>query len=121
MRKTGLFMELLATYRKHGWELRGALLQPATQSELNSEEAELLKDVPLREATFDALWFSRPSHNQREAWELRLLAQTPFALFETFEEDETEEERQDVKLEMEARMRDYASEPQKSTRGTKDL
>ena len=121
MRKTGLFMELLATYRKHGWELRGALLQPETQSELNSEEAVLLKDVPLREATFDALWFSRPSHNQREAWELRLLAQTPFALFETFEDDETEEERQDVKLEMEARMRDYASEPQKSTRGTKDL
>lgn len=110
MRKTGLFMEMLATYRKHGWELRGVLLQPATQAEFSSQEPELLKDVPLRDATFDALWFSRPSHNQREAWELRLLTQTPYALFETFEEDETEEERQDVKLEMEARMRDYASE-----------
>ena len=109
MRKTGLFMELLATYRKHGWELRGALLQPATQSEFKAEEAELLENIPLREATFDAFWFSRPSHNNREAWELRLLAQTPYALFETFEEDETEEERQDVKQEMEARMRDYAS------------
>ena len=110
MGKTGLFMELLATYRKHGWELRGVLLQPATQSEFNSEEAELLKSVPVREATFDALWVSRPSHNNREAWELRLLAQTPYALFETFEQDETEEERQDVKQEIEARMRDYASE-----------
>jgi hypothetical protein len=40
---------------------------------------------------------------------LRLLAQTPYALFETFEPDETEEERDDVKREMEARMRDYAS------------
>ncbi|HEX5887998.1 MAG TPA: hypothetical protein VFY61_04810 [Pyrinomonadaceae bacterium] len=109
MKKAGLFMELVATYRKHGWELRGVLLQPATVSEFHARETELLTNVPLREATFDALWFSRPSHNQREAWELRLLAQTPYALFETFEQDETEEERQDVKQEMEARMRDYAS------------
>lgn len=107
MRKTGLFMELLATYRKHGWELRGVLLQPATQSEFNSEEVELLKNVPVREAMFDALWFSRPSHNNREAWELRLLAQTQYALFETFEADETDEERDDVKREMESRLRDY--------------
>jgi hypothetical protein len=110
MKKAGLFMELVATYRKHGWELRSALLQPATYSEFQPQAPELFQNVPVREATFDALWFSRPSHNEREAWELRLLAQTPYALFETFEQDETEEERQDVKQEMEARMRDYASE-----------
>lgn len=108
MKNAGLFMETVATYRKHGWELRGALLQPATVSEFQAGETELLTNVPVREATFEALWFSRPSHNSREAWELRLLAQTSYALFETFEQDETEEERQDVKLEMEARMRDYA-------------
>lgn len=102
-------MELVATYRKHGWELRGVLLQPATQAELEAEQAGMLQNASVREAAFDAIWFSRPSHNQREAWELRLLAQTPYALFETFEADETEEERQDVKQEMEARMRDYAS------------
>lgn len=120
MRKTGLFMELLATYRKHGWELRGALLQPETQSEFKDDEAELLKGVSVREATFDALWFSRPSHNKREAWELRLLAQNPYALFETFEEEETEEERQDVKLEMEALMRDYASVKSPNTKPSTD-
>jgi hypothetical protein len=109
MKNAGLFMELLATYRKHGWQLRGVLLQPATRSELVTEAAELLQDVAVREAEVDALWFSRPSHQNREAWELRLLAQTPYALFETFEPDETEEERDDVKREMEARMRDYAS------------
>jgi len=98
-----LFMELVATYRKHGWELRGALVQPTTLSELHQQ----LSKVPVKEAAFDALWFSRPSHNLREAWELRLLAQTQYALFETFEADETEEEREDVKLEMEARLRDY--------------
>lgn len=100
-------MELVATYRKHGWELRSVLMQPKTVAELHDQEAQLLSKVPVKEAGFDALWFSRPSHNQREAWELRLLAQTPYALFETFEADETDEERDDVRLEMEARLRDY--------------
>ena len=109
MTNADLFMEVVATYRKHGWELRRALLQPATVAELKSGEAELLGNVHVKEAAFDALWFSRPSHNDREAWELRLLAQTQYALFETFEADETEEERDDVKLEMEARLRDYVS------------
>src|ERR1700741_56905 len=106
---TNLFLELVGTYRKHGWELRSVLLQPSTRTELHSQEAELLENVKVREAEFDALWFSRPSHNNREAWELRLLAQTQYALFETFEADETEEERDDVKREMEARLRDYVS------------
>ena len=105
MKNADLFRELVATYRKHGWELRSALLQPATLAELESQE--LLVNVPIKEAVIDALWFSRPSHNNREAWELRLLAQTQYALFETFEADETEEERDDVRLEMEARVRDY--------------
>ena len=103
MKSADLFMELVATYRRHGWELRSALLQPATQAVLQ----EVLDDVHVKEASFDALWFSRPSHNNREACELRLLSQTQYALFEAFEANETEEERADVKLEMEARLRDY--------------
>lgn len=103
-------MEVVAKYRQFGWELRSALLQPATRSELDTQEAELLKSVPVRDSTFDALWFSRPSHNDRVAWELRLLSETTYALFETFEPNETEEEREEFKQEMEARMRDYASQ-----------
>ena len=114
MKTANLFAELVGTYRKHGWELRSVLLQPATLAEFHSSEAEPLNKVPLKEAAFDALWFSRPSHDNREAWELRLLAQTQYALFETFEADETEEERDDVKREMEARMRDYITEKQQS-------
>ena len=102
MKSADLFTELTTMYRKHGWQLRSVLLRPETRVEL-----QLPENLPVREATFDALWFSRPSHNDREAWELRLLAQTQYALFETFEADETEEERDDVKLEMEARLRDY--------------
>jgi hypothetical protein len=105
MKSVDLFMELVGTYRKHGWQLRSALLRPATRAVLDS--AQLLDNVSLKEAGFDALWFSRPSHNHREAWELRVLGQTQYALFETFEADETEEERDDVKLEMEARLRNY--------------
>jgi len=107
MKSIDLFMELVATYRKHGWELRSVLLRPATLAVIDKQESQLLDKVPVKEAGFDALWFSRPSYNGREAWELRLLGQTPYALFETFEADETEEQRDDVKLEMEARMRDY--------------
>jgi hypothetical protein len=107
MKSVELFMELVATYRKHGWNLRSALLRPATLAVLQTYEPQLLDDLPVKEAEFDALWFSRPSHNHREAWELRLLGQTQYALFETFEADETEEERDDVKREMEARLRTY--------------
>ncbi|HET9479447.1 MAG TPA: hypothetical protein VFO72_08885 [Pyrinomonadaceae bacterium] len=108
MNKAGLFMEVVAKYRQFGWELRSALLQPATRSELDTQDIELLKSVPVQESTFDALWFSRPSQNNRDAWELRLLSQNPYALFETFEPNETEDEREEFKQEMEARMRDYA-------------
>src|SRR6476659_6364873 len=104
MKSVDLFTELTAIYRKHGWQLRRVLLRPETRVEIES----LLPDgLVIRETEFDALWFSRPSHNGREAWELRLLAQTQYALFETFEADETEEERDDLRLEMEARLRDY--------------
>src|ERR1043166_8461670 len=107
MKSVDLFMELVATYRKHGWELRSAILRSATGAVIAKHAAQLLDAVPVKEAGFDALWFSRPSHNNREAWELRLLGQTQYGLFETFEADEREEQRDDVKHEMEARMRDY--------------
>jgi len=107
MKKADLFIELVATYRKHGWELRRALMQLATLAELRSQEAQLLDLVEVRESPIDALWFSRPSSQNREAWELRLLEQTQYALFETFEADETVMEREEVKLEMEARLREH--------------
>jgi len=106
MRKADLFVEIVATYRKHGWQLRSALLQPETRQELSTQELGLLATA-IKEGPIDALWFSRASHNSREAWELRLLAETQYALFETFEADETEEQREGVRHEMEARLREY--------------
>lgn len=105
MKISELINEIVGVYQKHGWQLRQVLLRPESRAELANEPA--LSEVQIQEATIDALWFSRPSHEQREAWELRLVAENPYALFETFEADESEEEREDVRREMEARMREY--------------
>lgn len=107
MRKADLFTDLVATYQRHGWVLKGALLQSETQAELSHTQLASVDCARVKESTIDALWFSRPSHHKREAWELRLLAETQYALFETFEADETEEQRDEMRLEMEARLRDY--------------
>ena len=112
MNHSELVKEIVGTYRKHGWRLRRLLLRPETQAELHAELAPdslPLDGAEITEAAVDGLWFSRPSHQQREAWELRLLAENPFALFETFEKDETEEQREELRREMEARLRDYAN------------
>src|ERR1051325_3608545 len=101
-----LINEILATYQRHGWQLRRMLLRAETRAALD-HELDPAVGVISKEAEFDALWFSRPSQQEREAWELRLVTETPYALFETFEADETEEQREEVRLEMEARMREY--------------
>ena len=101
--------EIVAAYVKHGWQLRRVLLRPETRTQLEADigSSSLSFDsIPMQETTVDGLWFSRGSHEGREAWELRLVSENPFALFETFEADETEEEREDVRREMEARLRE---------------
>ena len=107
MKKSDLFTELVAIYLKHGWMLKSVLLHPHTHGELRAKHASELESIPVKESSIDALWFSRPSHQNRQAWELRLLSETQYALFENFEPDETEEQREEMRLEMEARMREY--------------
>lgn len=105
MTLTALFNEIVALYEKHGWQLRRVLLRPESRSELDKS----VDAGHVMESVVDAVWFSRPSHEGREAWELRLLAENPYALFETFEKDETEEQREENRLEMEARLREYVN------------
>ena len=99
--------DIIATYELHGWKLRRVLARPQTISEV-SQAGDLLRDAEIRESDFDALWFARASHAGREAWELRLIAEQPFALFEAFEADESEEDREEARHEMENRMREHA-------------
>ena len=106
------FQEILAQYRRHGWRLARVLARPESLAELrgadNKESAVIFESAPADESDVDALWFTRPSAEGREAWELRLVGDTPYALFELFEPDEEEEDRADVRREMEARLREYA-------------
>ena len=106
MDKGDQFAEVIAAYRRHGWEPRCVLVSAEM---LIDTSTALFENLPVREAAIDAVWFSRPSQQQREAWELRLVAETPYALFEAFESDETEEQREEVRVEMEARMREYTA------------
>lgn len=100
--------EIVVAYRRHDWRLKRVLLRQETRTELAEGGNELFGEAVVREAPFNALWFARPSQAGREAWELRLVAESPYALFETFEADEAEEDREEVRREMEARLTEYA-------------
>ena len=102
-----LAQQIVATYEKHGWELRRVLVRPSAEPE-RQQLAQTFPDSALINSEVDALWFARASHAGREAWELRLIAEQSYALFETFEADESEEDREDLRREMEKKMRDYA-------------
>jgi hypothetical protein len=106
MNKIAVIKEIVATYQKHGWQLRRVLLGKETRTALEDDQT-IFDKIPIEDASVDALWFSRASHGQREAWELRMIAETPYALFETFEKDESEEKRDELRGEMEARLREY--------------
>jgi len=104
MNQLSRYREIIATYRKHGWELRRVLLSKLTRLEFASDAVEEFGGAAICEAEMDALWFDRPSQQSREAWELRLVAESPYALFETFAKDEPEERREETRSAMEARM-----------------
>jgi hypothetical protein len=104
---SALFIEIVGVYSKHGWQLRRVLLRPETRTQFDQNRVG--EQVSVHEGGIDALWFSRPSHSGREAWELRALSENPYALFETFEADETEEQRDEMLLEMENRLREYVN------------
>jgi len=108
MNTAELISEIRATYERHGWRLRRVLLRPETRERLAEASRDLL-DVAVRASDFDALWFARASPGNREAWELRLITESPYALFETFEANETEEEREESLREMENRMREHVT------------
>ena len=101
------FKEIIATYSRHGWRLQRVLMLPETRAGVTTYTTapeEMFGGVAIEEASVDALWFARPSHAGREAWELRHVADTPYALFETFDAEASEEDREEVRREMLARL-----------------
>lgn len=97
---------IIEQYRRHDWVLRRALLTTST-AEQHAEffaSADPLPEVAISEN--DALWFSRRSLPDREAWELRRLSGSPFALVTVLEDSMDEHEREDLLNATEAQMFD---------------
>ena len=55
MKTLELINEIIATYQRHGWNLKRVLLRPATRAEFNHQARELLKEARFVDAEFDAL------------------------------------------------------------------
>ena len=98
--------EILAQYERHGWSLRRVLLSAENERNL---PAALFGQTEVVSSNLDALWFSRASSEGREAWELRHLSNTPFALVEVFEADDEEDVREEARCEMQTRLAEQAS------------
>lgn len=108
MISVGQITEILAQYKKHGWNLRRVLLSAGTCEELANSLTFLFGDVEIVLSTVDAIWFSRASGKSGEAWELRRLSDAPFALFEMFDAEDDELVREEIRFEMQERLTNNA-------------
>ncbi len=82
--------EVITIYQKHGWILRRVLLSSALNERLAEDKDAIFGEVPVIESTTDAAWFSRPPKSGGVPWELRYLADLPFALLDNIDEDDQE-------------------------------
>lgn len=102
--------EILSLYARHGWTLRRVLLSGEMKQYLGSEAASIFEQVALYDSPIDALWFSRSSKEDCEAWELRHLTNTPFALVEVLENGLQTPEREAILKNTEMRLLKLKSE-----------
>ncbi len=82
--------EIIATYAKHGWNLRRVLLSARLSEKLGADQERLFGDIPVHGSAIDAAWFSRPPKPGGVAWEIRYLGEPAFALLEKADEDDAE-------------------------------
>jgi hypothetical protein len=96
--------EIIGQYTKHGRKLRRVLLSAALKKELRAATGEF--DAEIVESTNDGLWFSRRSRPNDEAWELRRLSGSPFALVVVIDDEADDSERENALRETEEQMFD---------------
>lgn len=108
---TDTIIEVLATYKKHGWVLRRVLLSPGLKVQVGDEAESLFPDAKLIDSDLDAAWFSRQSRPDSVAWELRKLGPLPFALVEVVDADLPAESLESVFSETEERLRQSGLKP----------
>jgi len=95
---------ILALYDKHGWTLRRVLFSEDLKTDLSSRLENLFGRVEIIQSELDALWFSRSSRPESEAWEIRHLSETPFALVEVIDRDFDDAERSEALRSAEIKM-----------------
>ncbi len=95
--------EIVRQYEKHGWTLRRVLLSPATRESLADALETVFGETPIHSVEIDALWFSRLSAGG-EAWELRRLSGSPFALVKVFDDKDDEAVRDQARHQIEKQM-----------------
>ena len=104
---TAQVKSVIDQYAKHDWVLRRALLSPPSiavfESSIEAQNVDLRR---VETSANEALWFSRRSLPDREAWELRRLSGSPFALVVVIEDSLPEEEREALLSDTERRMFD---------------
>lgn len=93
----------IALYEKHGWKLSRVLLTEESQAEIVLPALGLDETAEVRDSDLDAFWFTRRSDPNSEAWELRRLAGTPFALVVVVD-DAHREDLEDLLAETEQQM-----------------
>lgn len=98
--------EILSLYKKHGWQLRRVLLTEKLKNSLADSVAGLFAGAEIFPAEMDAIWFSRASGADREAWEIRGLSETPYALVEIFDAEDEEEVREETRREIQDRLKE---------------
>jgi hypothetical protein len=91
---------VIELYTKHGWKLRRVLLTGS----LGESTPDLFGKIPVEPSKHDGLWFSRRSKPDCEAWELRRLSGSPFALVEVIDDGIDEAERDALLRDVENRM-----------------
>jgi hypothetical protein len=98
--------EITSLYKRHGWSLSRVLLTQKSKANLADSIETLFGGTEIVSSEIDAVWFSRVSGVEREAWEIRHLSATPFALLEIFDADDEEEIRAERRHEIEMQLQE---------------
>lgn len=97
--------DIIAQYKKYGWELRRILVVEGTCD----FDRSMIGHADVVVSDLSGLWFSRRSKPGSETWELRRLDGIPFALVAIVEDNATAQEREEILNQIELEM--LASRP----------
>lgn len=113
MTETTALTAIIEQYEKHGWKLRRVLLTRGLKDALNNISG-VFGDAEILVTGQNGLWFSRRSLADQEAWELRRISASPFAVVEVIPDGLSDEERDEILSRAESRMFDL-SRPQETS------